>query len=62
MKTIKILRSKVNDNVTTYTEGMTQFNKDYWKLLLLEVKDDYDEMSDDFTEYYDQIKELYDEV
>ena len=58
MKTIKVLKSKVNDSVTTYIENSTVYNEDYWYLILLEVEDDFDIESDDFSEYKEQIQKL----
>jgi len=58
MKTIKILKSKVNDNITMFIDGLTVYNKDYWDLLSLEVDDDFDIENDDYSEYIDIIKNM----
>lgn len=58
MKTIKILRCKINDNIIHFVEGITRYNEDYWDLLDLEVEDDFDVDTNDFADYKEIINNL----
>lgn len=55
MKSVKVLENKFNGHITTYVEGHTAYNEDYWELKYIEVEDDFNVDIDDYRQYENKI-------